>query len=122
MIHDAYDFPDENAETKVITSTRESFVRISPESTYATDDVKGMNPKLRNCLFAYERKLVVMQKYSFINCMSECRIITVFNKCGCIPENLPNNGSYPVCGITELKCILASRGNDQVNFIRKETF
>ncbi|XP_065356477.1 pickpocket protein 11-like [Calliphora vicina] len=109
MIHDAYDFPDENAETKVITSTRESFVRISPESTYATSDVKSMDLKLRNCLFSNERQLVVMQRYSFINCMSECRIRKAVDKCGCVPENLPNNGSFPKCGIKELQCVLDSR-------------
>ena len=110
LLHDSYNIPDENAETKVVTSTRESFVRISPESTYATPDVKRMDVKLRNCVFANERMLNLMQKYSYINCMAECRIQLLYNKCSCIPANLPNNGSYPICELKDIPCFMEAKG------------
>ena len=110
LLHDAYNLPDENSETKVITSTRESFVRINPESTYATNDIKRMDVKQRNCLFSYERRLDLMQRYSFINCMAECRIKLLFEKCGCVPANLPNNGTMRLCGLKEIYCFMDQRG------------
>ncbi|XP_055907034.1 pickpocket protein 11-like [Eupeodes corollae] len=109
MIHDAYDFPDENADMKVLTASRESFVRIVPESTYATPSVAEMPIKQRNCLFANEKKLQVMQRYSYINCLMECRVAMIFKACGCIPPNLPNNGSYPVCSFNEYACVINNR-------------
>ncbi|XP_011199425.2 pickpocket protein 11 [Bactrocera dorsalis] len=109
FIHDAYNFPDENAETKVITSGRESFVRINPESTYATNVVRNMDVELRNCLFYNERALPTMQRYSFGNCMAECRTRYLHKLCGCVPTSLPNNGSFRICGLSEIYCILNAR-------------
>ncbi|XP_037959011.1 pickpocket protein 11 [Teleopsis dalmanni] len=109
LIHDAYNFPDENAETKVVTATRECFVRINPESTYATSDIKTMDMTLRNCLFSNERRLSIMQRYSFINCMTECRVSILFQRCGCVPYNLPNNGNLPTCGLKQISCIIENR-------------
>ncbi|XP_017472042.1 PREDICTED: pickpocket protein 11 [Rhagoletis zephyria] len=109
LIHDAYNFPDENAETKVVTSGRESFVRINPESTYATNDVRKMDIELRGCLFSDERKLWSMKRYSFINCMSECRTQILYDNCGCIPLSLANNGSFRTCDLREMDCVMKMR-------------
>ncbi|XP_004533303.1 pickpocket protein 11 [Ceratitis capitata] len=109
FIHSAYDFPDENAETKVVTSGRESFVRINPESTYATNAVRNMDPQIRNCLFSDERTLPAMQRYTFGNCMAECRTKIIYEFCGCIPMSLPNNGSFKVCDLREIYCVMNIR-------------
>lgn len=114
MLHNSIDFPDENAETKLITSTRETFVRVIAESDYATQDVKEMDVKVRQCLFANERKLSAMKYYSFANCISECRVAKIMERCGCVLENLPNNGSYPVCDIKDIKCVLKNKGNENI--------
>ncbi|XP_061398250.1 sodium channel protein Nach [Musca vetustissima] len=109
LIHDSYTVPDENAETKIISSARESFLHINPESTYATSDIYKLDVKDRNCLFPHERKLSVMQRYSFTNCMWECRVNLILKKCGCIPHTLANNGSYPVCDVDDVLCVLKYR-------------
>ncbi|XP_030377305.1 pickpocket protein 11 [Scaptodrosophila lebanonensis] len=109
LIHDAYNFPDENSETKVVTATRESFVRISPESTYATEDIRRMDLQLRNCLFGRERSLNGLQRYSFVNCMFECRVLMILKRCGCLPAYMHNNGSQPTCGILQVNCVIQSK-------------
>lgn len=109
LIHSAHNFPDENSETKVVTSTRESFVRINPESTYATNDIRRMDLKWRNCLFGSERTLDGLSRYSFINCMFECRMRMVLQACGCLPAYVANNGSIRVCGVLNLNCMIESK-------------
>ncbi|XP_075150394.1 pickpocket 16 [Haematobia irritans] len=109
LIHDSYNAPDENAETKIISSSRESFVHINPESTYATSEISNMDIELRNCLFPHERKLGIMQHYSFTNCMFECRIKYILMGCGCVPHTVPNNGTYRVCDVQDLKCVIKNR-------------
>ncbi|EDW13421.2 pickpocket protein 11 [Drosophila mojavensis] len=109
LIHDAYNFPDENSETKVVTSTRESFVRINPASTYATKDIRQMDLRWRNCLFGSERKLDGLKRYSFINCMFECRMKMTFKRCGCLPAYLINNGTIKICGVLDMNCMLQTK-------------
>nr|XP_032293688.1 pickpocket protein 11 [Drosophila virilis] len=109
LIHDAYNFPDENSETKVVTSTRESFVRINPESTYATKDIRQMDLRWRNCLFGTERKLDGLTRYSFINCMFECRMRMTLKLCGCLPSYLALNASMKVCGVLNFNCMIESK-------------
>lgn len=47
----------------------------------------------------------VFQRYSYVNCMAECRSAIINEFCGCVPFTLPNNGSYPKCKLTQLKCV-----------------
>ncbi|EDV94102.1 GH25068 [Drosophila grimshawi] len=109
LIHDAYNYPDENAETKMVTSTRESFVRINPESTYATRDIRQMDFRWRNCMFGAERTLDGLRRYSFINCMFMCRMQMTLRRCGCLPAYLAHNGTAKICGILDLNCIIESK-------------
>lgn len=47
----------------------------------------------------------VFQRYTYVNCMAECRSAIINEFCGCVPYNLPSNGSYPKCKIAQLKCV-----------------
>lgn len=49
------------------------------------------------------------QRYSFLNCMAECRSQVAFEKCGCVPYLMPNNGSYPMCEMDKLACIQGNK-------------
>ncbi|ALC39113.1 ppk16, partial [Drosophila busckii] len=109
FIHDAYNFPDENSETKVVTATRESYVRINPESTYATNDIRRMSLKLRYCLFGGERQLPGHRRYSFINCMYQCRMNMTLQRCGCLPLNIAVNGTHKTCSVLQLNCMIQSK-------------
>lgn len=92
FIHDSYDFLDDNAETKAVSAKMEAFISLSPESTYSTPAVYRLPISMRNCLFENEMRLNVFQRYSYINCLAECRSDMILKLCGCIPYHLPNNG------------------------------
>uniref|UniRef100_A0A1A9UYA5 Pickpocket protein 19 n=1 Tax=Glossina austeni TaxID=7395 RepID=A0A1A9UYA5_GLOAU len=111
VIHDPYNMPDENAETKLVTSSTESFIRISPESTYATENVREMDVNLRNCLFSNERILRISQRYSFINCLAECRLNYAQKKCNCISvtENLFKDENKRECSLKEHHCLMENK-------------
>lgn len=42
-IHNSYDFPDDNAETKAVGAKLEAFISLSPESTYRQAEVSETN-------------------------------------------------------------------------------
>lgn len=113
LIHDPYDFPDDNAETKAISSKTLSFITVYPETTYSTPEVRSLAPDVRQCYFHDEHKLNYMQRYSHINCLSECRTEIAYRLCGCVPYFLPNNGSYRICEMNELACV---RENQPIYF------
>lgn len=92
FVHDPYDFLDDNAETKAVSAKMEAFMSLSPESTYSTTAVGRLAIPLRNCLFVNEKRLNVFQRYSYVNCLAECRSDMILELCGCIPHHLPNNG------------------------------
>lgn len=125
MIHNSYNYADSNAVVKLIQSKTEAFTSISPgnqifilfndfsiqtivfdsESTYSTKDVFELPPSVRNCLQYNERQMDTFLRYSYVNCMSECRSAIANEYCGCVPFTLPNNGSYAKCKVSDLKCI-----------------
>lgn len=105
LIHDPYDFPDENAETKIISIRTIAFVSIYPETTYSTREVRGLDPNVRACYFPDEYKMNCMQRFSYLNCLAECRTEIIYRFCDCVPYNLVNNGSYRICEMNEILCV-----------------
>lgn len=91
-IHSSYDFPDDNAETKAVGAKLEAFISLSPESTYSTRAVYHLPLSERECYFPEEGKRTVLSRYSYINCMAECRGRLIYELCGCIPYQYRNNG------------------------------
>lgn len=109
MIHDPYDFPDDNTETKSISTKTLSFLTVYPETTYSTNDVRNLLPDIRYCYYSDEHKLNYMQRYSYLNCLAECRTEIIYRLCKCVPYNLPNNGSYRICNLNEMSCVRMHR-------------
>jgi len=93
MVHNSYDNADFNSVTKLVQSRSEGFLSIQPESTYSTDDVLKLPPHIRNCLKGDERSMDMFAKYTFVNCVAECRSAIVNYLCRCVPYTLPNNGT-----------------------------
>lgn len=91
MIHNSYDNADSNAVTKLVQARSEAYLSISPESTYSTPDVFDLPPETRSCLQPKERQMVSFERYSYVNCIAECRSAMVNELCGCVPYTLPNN-------------------------------
>lgn len=107
LTHEAYSMADNNAETKVVQAGLEAYVSVRPESTYSTPEVKEKELEIRNCFIDGEVKLETMVKYTFVNCMVECRQQIVLRGCGCIPYRFPNNGSMPFCAANQMSCVEA---------------
>lgn len=95
----------------MLSSGTETFLKVIPEKTSALEDIKDLSAEERQCRFPKEVKLKRMRRYSYINCMAECRSKIVFERCGCVPITTPNSGSYPICnGLDQILCIADSRG------------
>lgn len=95
----------------MLSSGRETFLRITPEKTFSTENIRDLNYEERRCKFPNEVKLKRMKRYSYINCMAECRSKIVFERCGCVPLTTPNSGPYPICNsLDQISCVADSRG------------
>lgn len=105
MIHYPYDYPDYNANDRLIDLNKQAFLSVSPEETYATLDVKDLAISTRNCVFSDEGDKILKYenvyytrltsgRYSYKNCMAGCRANTIRNKCDCIPYYFPSSGQY----------------------------
>lgn len=121
MVHDAYSIADNNAQTKIIQAGQEAYISIVPEATYSTIEVKEKELDVRYCFRDGEVKLGTLVKYTYVNCLAECRQQIVFKACGCIPYRFPNNGAIPVCPVNKMDCVedltpIFSIADPQVNF------
>ncbi|XP_037912013.1 pickpocket protein 11-like [Hermetia illucens] len=47
-----------------------------------------------------------MKRYSYVNCMAECRAVLTYDLCKCLPMRYLNNGSFPSCGMESIFCIM----------------
>lgn len=104
MLHYPYDYPDYNAENKLVGMNYQVFLSISPEETYSTPEVRALAVKTRDCVFSDERTLdqdddinrlnFTYAKYTFKNCMAECRATTIKAKCGCVPYYYQQQGRF----------------------------
>lgn len=103
MLHDPYDYPDFDASSRLITVDKYSFLTVQPLETYATENVKLLPVSGRTCVFPNERDVignnsraayVIPAKYSFRNCMVDCRASIIKAKCGCIPYYYPQNSQF----------------------------
>ena len=91
-IHESYNFHDDNSDIKYISNGTEVFISVQPESTYSTSNILHLPSDERDCAFDNEIQLATMQKYTYTNCMAECRSKLYLKLCECVPHNLPNNG------------------------------
>lgn len=105
MVHDAYSIADNNAETKMVQAGMEAYISVIPEATYSTKEVQEKELDVRNCFKSGEVKLSTMARYTYINCLAECRQQIVYRACGCIPYRFPNNGTIPVCQVNQMDCV-----------------
>lgn len=89
MLHEPYDYPDRNAENKLVGIGEEVFLSVTPEVTYSTDDIRSLTVSTRECVFPDEGKTLnentAMPNYSYRNCLALCRVQTIVNKCRCVP-------------------------------------
>ncbi|XP_076231028.1 sodium channel protein Nach isoform X2 [Calliopsis andreniformis] len=113
MLHDPYDYPDYDTASRLISNNEYSFLTVHPEETYATDSVRELPVSARPCIFADEEDTIsdneekgdfTFAKYSFRNCMVQCRSAVIKAKCGCIPFYYPQNNTR-ICNLRDIECL-----------------
>lgn len=110
IVHDSYDYPELNSPNVFIQEDSVSYLGVLPESTYSRNETYSKDIMIRQCYDDTEIKLNVMKRYSFINCMVECRRLISFQFCGCVPFNYPRNGSLPTCSAVKQRCVMENNG------------
>lgn len=121
IVHDSYDFPELNSPNMFIQENYVSYIGIMPESTYSKNEIYNKEVMIRQCYSDREIPLNVMRRYSFINCMVECRRLIAYKMCGCIPYNYPRNGSLPICDAVEQLCIMEINRKNFSSIFRHKT-
>lgn len=103
MVHYLYDYPDYNAEIQLVRLNSQHFVSINPAKMNSKSDVKNLAISTRKCIFSDEAEILfrdnkkrnlTFTKYSYHNCLAECRATITREKCGCVPYYFPQNSKY----------------------------
>lgn len=110
IVHDSYDFPELNSPNTFIQENYVSYLGVMPESTYSKSEIYSKEIMIRQCYDENEIDLNVMKRYSFINCMVECRRLLAYQLCDCIPYNYPRNGTLPICNAVQQACVAKNTG------------
>ncbi|XP_055390547.1 sodium channel protein Nach-like [Condylostylus longicornis] len=121
FLHDAYDYADENAEIKMLSSNQECFIRVVPEQVKTTQAIRKLPISQRNCYFRDEFKLDFFSNYSFINCVAECRASIMYRICGCIPLRYASNSTSRICSFPQTPCIMNFLTLSQITLENNET-
>ena len=73
------------------------YQQVSAASTYSTPEVRALNKEQRQCLFEDEQPLKIanssVSRYSYSNCLVQCRLEHMDTLCHCSPYFYPTGGS-----------------------------
>ncbi|KAH1013725.1 hypothetical protein HUJ04_002679 [Dendroctonus ponderosae] len=111
QIHNPFDFPHFALPTMLSEINTSNFFAVSGEITGNSDAVKAMTTLERNCIFYNERKMNVTTRYTYQNCISECKVATILEICGCVPFYLLMDTDYShiPCTIKDQNCIASNQ-------------
>ncbi|CAG9854877.1 unnamed protein product [Phyllotreta striolata] len=110
MIHSPYDYPDWNSRFTLIQNKMINFVSIDPTKTYCSPRVTNLPVERRTCYFHFEKKMYYFNRYSFHNCMVECRMNLTLKLCNCvpfyfIPIHEVNHQLGRTCNLRDVPCL-----------------
>ncbi|CAG9772713.1 unnamed protein product [Ceutorhynchus assimilis] len=107
LIHNPYDYPNEAVNNILCEMNTNNFIGINPEIISATKNIRSRSIAVRKCLFANEKKLAFFSKYTFHNCLAECKIELIESVCNCTPFYIyDNTRNTKLCSFEDFKCIL----------------
>ncbi|KAG5869552.1 hypothetical protein JTB14_002297 [Gonioctena quinquepunctata] len=78
---------------------------ITPSVREASDTLRSIPLKKRQCYFANERRLQYYRSYTQRNCNLECQSNYTYESCRCIPYYLPRNKTIKACGKADMECL-----------------
>jgi Amiloride-sensitive sodium channel len=84
IIHPTDELPSDSS-IHYYQHSHHTLVKISPQQTLISDDLKQMSLQRRNCYLDGEKSLEMFKVYSKQNCEHECQTATFSRLCGCVP-------------------------------------
>lgn len=91
LIHPTHNYPQFTSGSFALSMGALSFFSVQPAVTYATESVRNLPINKRSCVFSNEIKLQNFEKYSYQNCLEECRVKITKTLCGCVPFYYPRS-------------------------------
>ncbi|CAD7089986.1 unnamed protein product [Hermetia illucens] len=118
LVHKNNVFPSETTIEKLIPIHSEVLVRIRPTVITCSNQVRQLGVTERNCLFPEERRLRFFSEYDDENCIIECQILSIIERCECVPYYFIEVPNIPVCNFTKIPCLV---DNFEHTIVRKES-
>uniref|UniRef100_A0AAR5PEH1 Pickpocket protein 28 n=1 Tax=Dendroctonus ponderosae TaxID=77166 RepID=A0AAR5PEH1_DENPD len=117
QLHNPFDFPHFALPSILGEINTNNFISVNAEFTSTTEAVKLMAASARNCLFMKERRMKYFNRYNYQNCITECKVATIYEFCGCIPFYLREKTGksahfHKPCTIKDQSCI--ARNQDTI--------
>ncbi|XP_034240292.1 sodium channel protein Nach-like, partial [Thrips palmi] len=106
MIHNPTQYPDGNADLKVVGAGTVSFISYLAQVTQATKRLrKKVSADIRKCHFPDEMFLPMFRTYTFENCMASCQANRTLAVCGCVPVTYPPIPDRKICNLLDTPCV-----------------
>ncbi|KAH1024366.1 hypothetical protein HUJ05_003858 [Dendroctonus ponderosae] len=117
QLHNPFDFPHFALPSILGEINTNNFISVNAEFTSTTEAVELMAASARNCLFMKERRMKYFNRYNYQNCITECKVATIYEFCGCIPFYLREKTGksahfHKPCTIKDQSCI--ARNQDTI--------
>jgi amiloride-sensitive sodium channel len=95
MFHDPDNYPDSGIQMALVEPGRLTTVVLEAQVVESVSDVRWISVQNRQCWFDDEVAVVhTSATYSYYNCLTECRMKALQDKCGCIPFFYPLISQY----------------------------
>ncbi|XP_011307125.1 sodium channel protein Nach-like [Fopius arisanus] len=97
MIYSPTDYPDSPSGSSreiLVARSTETLINIGASIFDTTDDAHSMDPVHRSCRFKTELEAQFGGRYSFSDCIVDCRVRDIIKKCNCIPFFYPHPSGY----------------------------
>ncbi|XP_055371678.1 pickpocket protein 28-like [Condylostylus longicornis] len=105
-IHSPNEIPNAKETGLLIGVGMEARIRVNVKITEATNAVRSIQRKYRQCIFEEESELLSYAVYSKRNCNMECDAKRLYKKCKCIDYYMPHiYSNITTCGLKDILCI-----------------
>ncbi|XP_065357886.1 sodium channel protein Nach [Calliphora vicina] len=113
-IHSPTLYPDHSSggvEERFVQTGIDTYLAVTPRIFQTVSEARFLRPKARNCLFNDELPASYGNDYTFNNCVTLCRIRSIFILCGCMLfptpyENLTNPIDTVFCSLQHKECLM----------------
>ncbi|KAF5293904.1 hypothetical protein FQA39_LY13609 [Lamprigera yunnana] len=85
ILHHQNQYPSIESTEKLLEPGTEVYFQLSGTRFVASKEVTSLKKSQRHCLFSEDVKLKYFKKYTITNCIAECRIEIIMERCKCIP-------------------------------------